>query len=534
MIFYVFKDDYESSFNKAKRGLPRLYESTSVQKYKRWFFKCLKRYGKIVTIDKKIGTKKLLSILKEPNAIFACVHGFLDEPAYDKIPRRVLRLCLGAFQLHSEIVYEFKRLPTAQALLVSTDFQIERLKSVFKNLMPKVSVFPPKVDTGFFIPPNRKEKISARKNRGIMKGKVHIVYAGRWLATKGICQLIRTLDIWPISNIVVTLAGNVEEGHKLAYSSLDHKTFPAFLENEILRRKRSWLRLEPAKNKRDLRELFWSADLFINPSIQPDENFGITPREAVSCGLPMVTTNFCGLYSLAESMPWKGLDTYPTISGLRFSLRQLRDLVDAALRSYKFIPSAEYRRVIIDECSPRASERGLKQAIDYLNSRKPEKPVDTEGLRLKAMKELLETVEERAFKLFAGFKKRLPKGAYLYGDGPQTSDYALSLIQGIYSAKSTPPMVEKKSSWRGFFRIAMWDKERAIIEFGFPGPRIKRYSEKQWDSLCRCSRLDKADDYVIAPTDKLQVSLVQELVDIGYFVIDEPVSRLNEQTRQIR
>lgn len=519
MKFYVFKHDYESSFQKQDNDSLRLYESTSVIRHKKWFFECLRQHGRISLLDERLEKERLCHFLNKPEAIFVAVHGSLNQPEYYNIPRRMLGLSLGTLLVSPESLYRSKCLPSAQILLISTEFQIERLKSIFNNLMPQMYVFPHKIDTDFYIPPDKKQKALARKKYGIKEGQIHILYAGRWVVTKGICQLIRTLDAYPISNTVLTLSGNIEEDNRLIYSFAHHKTFSIFLDNEILSRKRGWLRLQSAKYRENLRELFWSADLFVNPSIQPDEDFGVTPREAVSCGLPIVATNFGGLYPLTECMPWKGVDTYPTLWGSRFSLRQFHRLLYSAIKRYKFYSPEDYRKSIINKCDTTVAKRNLRLAIEYLKDKPAEKPIDAEIMERKTKKQLFNVIDERALKLFINSRQELPTGSYIYGDGPP--HYAFPIVQGIYSAKNTPPIVEKQTRWRGFFQISMWEQEKALVEFGFPGPRIKRYPKKQWDSLHKCSHLTKTNDCLITPVTKLQISQVQELVNLGYLVPDD-------------
>lgn len=518
MKFYILKHDYETSFKKENNNSFSVYQGTAVIRYKKWFFECLRQYGKIVTLDERFKKEKLCHLLNKPDAIFVSVHGGLNRPEYYRVPRRMLELSLGTLLVSPEDLYTAKHLPSAQVLLVSTDFQIKKLESIFNNLMPRMYAFSNKVDTNFFIPPDKKQKALARRKQGIKEEQIHIIYAGRWIVTKGICQLIRTLDIWPIPNIVLTLAGNIEENFKLAYSFARHNNFSDFLDNEIFQKKRNWLRFQPAKNKENLRELFWSGDLFVNPSIQPDEDFGVTPREAVSCGLPIVTSNFGGLNPLAEGMPWKGLDTYPTLFGSRFSLKQFHHLLRFAVEKHRYYYSEDYRKIILNEYTPEIGKKNLRLAIEYLKNKAPENPINVKIIERKVKKQLFNVVNERAFKLFINSRQKLPAGSYIYGDGPL--HHTFPMVQGIYSALNSPPMVERHTRWRGFFRISMWEQERALVEFGFPGPRIRHYSKKLWDSLQKCSHLTKSNDYVIIPVNKLQISQIQELVNLGYLVSD--------------
>ena len=519
MKFYILERDYSGVFKKKQEDSFKVNQGTAVIAYKKWFFGCLNRFGKIIPISEKIEReeKKLKRLLGKSDAIFVSVNFLLEKNLISKVPHRLLWLSLGSLLL-PHYLYNFKYLPSAQVDLVSTQFQMDRIKFCLGNLAPEMAFFSNKVDTDYYTLPDNKQRLKARKKQGIREGQLHIIYAGRWIVTKGICQLIRSLDIWPVSdNIVFTLVGNIEEEFGLAFSFAQHKTFSHFFNEEILRNKqRPWLRFQEAKDKQELRDLFWSADLFVNLSIQPDEDFGVTPRQAMACGLPVVTTNFCGLRPLADNMPWKGIDTYPTLFGCRFSLRQFRALLQRAILERNWLSNQQYRNFVLKECNPKILKDNLKKAISYLLKRPAEKALDLEKNERDIKRQLFNVVDNRVFKYFVDTRKELPPGAYVYGDGPL--HYAFPVAQGIYSAMSAPPKVEKNSKWRGFFRIAFWDKEKALIEFGYPGPRIRRYPKKLWNSLVKCAHSFKPEEYLIIPRDKDQIAVVQELVDLGYLV----------------
>jgi len=229
-----------------------------------------------------------------------------------------------------------------------------------------------------------------------------------------------------------------------------------------------------------------------------------------------VTTNFCGLRALADNMPWKGLDTYPTLFGCRFSLRQFRSLLQNAITRRVLLSAQQYRDFILKDCDPEISKDNLKEAIEYLLKKPPEKNPNLEKTGKDIKRKIFNAADGRIFKYYLDSRKELPLGAYVYGDGP--SHYGFPLVQGIYSAISAAPKVEKNSTWRGFFRIGLWDKENALVEFGYPGPRIRRYPKRTWGCLVKCTRYVEPDEYIIKPKEKDQVEVVQELADLGYLV----------------
>ena len=216
-------------------------------------------------VGRLLEDRRLNLLLGKPDAIFVAVNFSLERSLISKIHHRLLWLSLGSL-LFSERLYAIKSLPSAQVNIVSTQFQLDRLRSCLGSLMPETMVFSNKIDTNYYTIPEKQQRLMARKRQGIKEGQLHIIYAGRWIVTKGICQLIRVLDIWPLpSNAVLTLVGNIEEGFGLAFSFAHHKTFSHFLNEEILQNKsRAWLHFQETQDKEGLRDLFWSADLFVN------------------------------------------------------------------------------------------------------------------------------------------------------------------------------------------------------------------------------------------------------------------------------
>jgi len=117
-------------------------------------------------------------------------------------------------------------------------------------------------------------------------------------------------------------------------------------------------------------------------------------------------------------------------------------------------------------------------------------------------------------------RHNMQPGMYAYGCGPHDRKYRynelFSAIQGMYCTKHAAPEAEKGSRWIGFYRVCLWPHERAVVEFGFPGPRIRRYSPAQWNEISACIRPTKTGEAVFEPQSGGQVESVQELVAWGY------------------
>ena len=305
MRFFAVSNSLQTGFSKLKSNENEIKTYTSPLLLEDWFFNCLRRFGRITFLDEDSIKKECnLAAFKSPDAIFLSLYGKENSPpSLDDVPLRTLRLAHSSF-LIPDTLFSLNDFSAAQVNLVSTSFEKERLRSCLGKAAPNLAVFTPRVNASLFYPPDKKQRMLARKKLAI-NDNIHIIYAGRWIANKGISQLIRTLNLWPLSGLVVTFVGNFEREFLLHHALGNHSTFPLFLEQECLSRAhKSRFRFQPARYGASLRELFWSADLFVNPSVNADENFGITPREAALCGVPVVTTNFCGLRPLAENLPY--------------------------------------------------------------------------------------------------------------------------------------------------------------------------------------------------------------------------------------
>ena len=527
MQFFVFKKDLGLlSAPGSKRKDLSLDGWTSVARLKGHFFDCLRSFGEIIPLDEKSSRQKLAALFKKPGVVFVRCHSAGEgiPPFWNEIPKRTLAHSLGTFllpTLYHAIATSFVN----TIWLVTTDFQMKRLKKYLGKAAPPMAVFTPRMDEESFFPPTRKQRLSARKKLGLYKKDIHIVYSGRWLATKGICQLARIFKLWPLSNVKITLVGAFNPSFPINYMSASHFTFADYFQREfILPGQGKQIRLLEPKAPDKLREILWGADIFTYPSVHEDENFGMAPREAALCGVPVVATDFCGLHPLVSSMPWGGIATYPTFSGPRFSLYQFRKLMDITLKESKF-DYKDYSLIARKECNQDISRSSLKDALGLLLKMPLEPPLEKEAAEKKWRMNLFGYADERIPMAFAEKKERVPEGALVDGTGTYSENFPyrkfLQIIQGFYTTMDKAPSVKAGWTLRGFFRIALWKEEKRLVEFGFPGPRMKRYNDKEWGSLISCVKFERGLEITMRPLKTGQVRLAQELVDLGYIVPDQ-------------
>ena len=524
MHFFAFKSDLDNLFSKHSQNKTfSLDSSTSVAKQKTHFFECIRSFGEITPLDKKLSLEELKSIFKKPDVIFIKVHGEKTPPLWDIIPKRALIHSLGNF-LFPESLLLLTRSSFNTIYLVTTDFQMIRLKKYLGKAAPLMAVFTPKLDDVNFFPPTKQQRLIARKNLAILDKEVHIVYAGRWLATKGICQLIRVLNLWPFENLKITLVGAFNPDFPIRQVSASHFTFTNYFKREfILRNKDKRIRLLKAREAADLKEILWSADLFVYASIHEDENFGMAPREAVLCGIPVVATDFCGLHPLALQMPWGGIATYPTFSGPRYSLYQFRNLITQAIKRKEWV--TEERIISVKkECNPDISKSNLEKAIKLLLKMPLENKVEMHNIEKRRSLELLKYAHHNILSTFIEKKEKIPDGGLVDGTGLYMEKFSYTKLfqamQELYSTMNKAPVVKAGDILRGFSRLALWREENTLVEFGFPGPRMKHYNDKEWNLLISCIKFERTSEITICPIKKDEINLAQELVDLGYIVPD--------------
>jgi len=515
MRFFVLKEELDFDLSKLQGFLPQLSSGVSVDSYRRWLLRCLRRFGPIVPLSKEdLTEKRLSSYLKKEGAILVTISLFPDVVGWEKIARRQLILSLGNL-LVPEGLFHSRLLPSAQALLVSTNFQVRCLQRYLGKSIGYLAVFPPFIDTEFYRPPSHKEKNLARKRFGVAQDEFHIVFAGRWIVTKGVYQLIRCLDKWPLKNMKVSLTAELIPDEKKAGLSRQQE-FILFMDKEVFRKRRTWLKINQARrDKKFLRELFWSADIFVNPSVHPDENYGITPREALACGVPCLTTNFCGLRPMADMMPWQGLDSYPTPVGLRFSLGALRDKLVEVKNSYRSYSAGYFRQLFLKEYSPDTAVKELEKALRYLVLQPAQLPLVPQKAISGIQKELLSNLDPEMLRFLLKTSKELAEPVLFYGNQP--FDYNILAVQSIYAASAVPPKIQKGQVLGGFFRIELWPQEKLLVEFASPHPRHKVFTTKDWQILLSCGH-KVGGEYIFIPQTEAQLGLLQELVDTGYLV----------------
>ncbi len=98
----------------------------------------------------------------------------------------------------------------------------------------------------------------------------------------------------------------------------------------------------------------------------------------------------------------------------------------------------------------------------------------------------------------------------------------LTAIQALYTTRPAAPVLKPGVRLHGFWRVAPWEQERALVEFGFPGPRFLRFSEHDWRILLASAVPMGAGDFAFEIREAAAAEVFQRTVELGYLVPDDP------------
>lgn len=160
--------------------------------------------------------------------------------------------------------------------IVVTSPNYRNTSPLLRPFLDKVRVIPSFVDTKHFQPmqKTKRQEICSLLNCG-MDPKI-VLYIGRFGRYKGLDYLVRAIALLP-DNYFLVLIGDGPERVRIESLVTDLQ-----LEKRVLR-----LDHVPYDG---LPEYYSSADVFVLPSIDRGEAFGLVAVEAMACGVPVVTT----------------------------------------------------------------------------------------------------------------------------------------------------------------------------------------------------------------------------------------------------
>lgn len=519
----IFVDQNEYDFAKrvsADGHNVMLDAETSVSKLKAHFFETLETIGTVHRFSRSDAVRQgeLSRELTLPNSIIASFH----EPPPD-LDCRLLRHTKGGLMLPGGFLNGWAH-HSATMNMVETIRQKNQIENKCEGLGLKLGVFAQRLNTTVFRIKHKTSQCSGTTEQ------LRLIYAGRFIPNKGISQIIRCLNIWPLANTALTLIGNYEPDFPISQNGGCCATFEKWFSQEASARNR-FVALEIAApvGQTELAQHFWEADIFLYPSFHEDEASGNTAHEAVLSGIPAIVTDWCGLGQLGRNTRGGAVWTYPTLGGVRYSLLALRSQIEKVAKSLKLHSvddketDASWVKSIFNPASMQAS---LKDSV-YRLLEEPVCPPPEGGWRSVSR---LKTLASNGPQSFRNALARAPKsdqaGIYVDGIGFCDDHYSHSsffkAVQGLYTTWASPPLLRVGNRLHGFWRVALWDEERTLVEFGFPGPRLLRFSESEWQSVRSSSHHLGAGEVEFEIHDEQTARVMQRAIDLGYLVPHQP------------
>jgi glycosyltransferase involved in cell wall biosynthesis len=521
----IFVDENEFDFD--DRGYEagenfKLNAETSVSKLKQHFFGVLEGLGELVrysTVDATLDSE-LARALSSPDTLIACFH-----EAPPNLPCRLLQHTKGGLMLTGGFLGKWTFDHPATVSIVTSAHQADRLTKSFRHLPVRFFPLNPTIDSHFF----EGGFVGSPEDAGRQTNQ--LIYAGRWIANKGLCQLIRGMNRWNCGVKTLEMIGEFEQGFQISQSGGTHVNYPAFHAREAIERNQSLqIRATPSMSPAKLAVHFHKATAFAYPSFHEDENYGLAPREAAACGAIPIVTDWCGLGEFGKNACGGLVRTWATLGGVRFSLKEMSKEV-ARIVSWPVEKKQNAfelnRHLVRSECSGANSLQQMTQALETLLALTPAPP-PSGGWRCSSRLERLVSHGPPSFRNIPLHRSSSdPEGLYVDGLGYNEQNYSeaklLTAIQGLYTTWPAPPEVRPGIRLHGFWRLGLWHDECVLVEFGFPGPRLLRFSNSDWRVVSAAAKPLSQGDFAFEIRSSRAAEVFQRAIELGYLVPDFPM-----------
>ena len=521
----IFVDENEFDFSRDTSATVEEFKidsETSVSGLKAHFFETLSAFGKVVKFSRSDSGPggDLARAINSPEAFVATFH----EPP-PELACRLLQHTKGGLMLPGGFLDGWAQRPST-VLLVTSQHQVKRLTAAFGSSPLKVLPFYPRVDKEYL----GSGDISTSDHED--EWRADLLYAGRWIANKGVSQVVCALDHWRCEVKGLHLIGDYEKGFPISQSAGIHSIYPDFYKRETLTRCCSLqLTSEPPLPPRLLSSRFRRAHFVVYPSFHEDENYGLVPREAAFCGAIPIVTDFCGLGEFGRNASCGIVRTWPTLGGVRYSLRafsvELQRLISQS-PAQRHAAHLRNQYLVQTECSGANSLKQMAAAIHTLME-SPQAPPPQGGWRCSARIENLAATGPATFREALSRRSDCShSGIYVDGTGYHNERYSeahfLQAIQGLYTTWPRPPRLRLGVLLHGFWRVGLWNDERALVEFGFPGPRLLRFTSADWQLVREAAKPFGQGDFAFVINNARVVAVLQQAVELGYLVPHDPTT----------
>ena len=282
----IFVDENEFDFAGAtpsRGGIFKLDSETSVSKLKAHFFQTLSRLGEIVEF-KRDEAKPCSELARALSAADVFVATFHEEPP--PLTCRLLQHTKGGLMLTGGFLGGWTFDHPGTVSIVTSALHGSRIKQAFPSLPLRLFPLYPEIGSEFL-----DAETTGHCEDTNVRLPGHLLYAGRWIANKGLVQTARALRLGDVGVTSFETVGQFEPNFPISQSGCGHSNFPAFLRREFVDRDAHVKLIQtPSWPASALALSYQKAAAFAYLSFQEDENYGLAPREAAACGaIPIVT-----------------------------------------------------------------------------------------------------------------------------------------------------------------------------------------------------------------------------------------------------
>jgi len=243
---------------------------------------------------------------------------------------------------------------------------------IAKNFLPeaKVSLLPFPFDDQHYFPLDGNDRSALRKKYGFTAADRLILYSGRALVSKNLHALLRIFKALShiVPNVHLILAGQIqrEPANELGVMPVHlRNTIDRLCEKLALPVDR--LHFMGQVGGQQLRELYNIADVKVNMTLHPDENFGLSQIEAMACGTPVIGSAWGGLKdTIVDGTSGYQVSTVINSTGVKVNWWEAVNKIASLLKNPDARDSMRESciRHANENYSPTVFRRGLMEMID--------------------------------------------------------------------------------------------------------------------------------------------------------------------------